>query len=178
MTVARERGLDGVTLRVVADEAGVTAPALYWHFADKEALVREVTREIARLFKDEMHQPVAVAGAEARLRRSLEAFRRFAVDHPTYFDALFVRPPTSPRGTLELREGRTRPTILQMLADQVAECMRDGTMRTGDAEGVAMTLSALAQGVVILQRRGQFASDEQFAAFFDASIDRMLNGLR
>lgn len=178
MVVAHERGLDGVRLRVVADQAGVTAPALYWHFADKEALVREVTREIARHFKDAMHQALAIAGAESRLRRSLGAFRQFAIDHPTYFDALFLRPPTSERGTLELREGRTRPTIPQLLVERVGECMHDGSIRAGDAESVAMTLGALAQGLVILHRRGRFASDEQFAAFFDASIDRMLNGLR
>ena len=31
-------GYDGLTMRAIADEIGVQAPALYWYFADKRAL--------------------------------------------------------------------------------------------------------------------------------------------
>ena len=31
-------GYDGLTMRAIADQIGVQAPALYWHFADKRAL--------------------------------------------------------------------------------------------------------------------------------------------
>jgi AcrR family transcriptional regulator len=173
MGVAHERGLDGVTVRAVADAAGVTAPAMYWHFADKEALVRDVAREIARVFKDRMFEAAEATTSEERLRKSLDAFRRFAVDYPAYFDALFVRPPRTAGGAIE-----PRGTIFQLLIERVSECMRDGTIRAGGAESVAMTLAALAQGVVILYRRGRFTSEGEFAAFFDLSVKRLLDGLR
>jgi len=35
-------GLDALTVRKVADEFGVTPMALYWHFANKEALLAAV----------------------------------------------------------------------------------------------------------------------------------------
>jgi AcrR family transcriptional regulator len=178
LEVLQEHGLDGVTMRAVADRAGVTAPALYWHFADKEALVREVGREVARLFKDRMLEAIAVPGPEARLRRTLEVFRSFAIAHPSYFHMLFVRPPTTARGAREVRDGGARPTIFQLLTDRVAECMREGSLADGDAESVAMTLAALAQGLVVLHRRGRFTPDTAFAEFFDLSIDRMIGGLR
>ena len=177
MGVAHERGLDGVTVRAVADAAGVTAPAMYWHFADKQALVRDVAREMARVFKDRMLDAAEATTSEERLRKSLDAFRQFAVDHPTYFDALFVRPSTTARGAIEPREGG-RGTIFQMLIDRVSECMRDGTIRAGSAESVAMTFAALAQGVVVLYRRGRFTSEAEFAAFFELSVKRLLDGLR
>src|SRR5215469_1336480 len=31
-------GYDGLTMRAIADELGVQAPALYWYFGDKRAL--------------------------------------------------------------------------------------------------------------------------------------------
>jgi hypothetical protein len=41
-----------------------------------------------------------------------------------------------------------------------------------------MTLAALAQGLVVLHRRGRFPSDAAFAEFFDLSVERMIRGLR
>jgi Tetracyclin repressor-like, C-terminal domain len=125
-----------------------------------------------------MLEAVAASGSEARLRRSLEVFRSFAIEHPTYFHMLFVRPPTAAGGAREVRDGGARPGIFQLLIDRVAECMRDGSLAQGDAESVAMTLAALAQGLVILHRRGRFASDATFAQFFDVSVERMISGLR
>ncbi len=176
LEVLHEQGLEGVTMRAVADRAGVTAPALYWHFADKEALIREVGRELSRTFKDRMHEASAVAGSEIRLRRSLTVFRTFAVTYPSYFHMLFVRPPTSKRG--EIRDAGASPAIFQVLVERVTECMRDGSLVKGDAESVAMSLAALAHGLVVLHRGGRFASDATFAAFYDLSIDRMIGGLR
>jgi len=39
-----ERGTSGVSVRAVADAAGVTVPGLYYHFASKADLIREVYR--------------------------------------------------------------------------------------------------------------------------------------
>lgn len=176
LEVLREHGLEGVTMRAVADRAGVTAPALYWHFADKEALIREVGREVSRTLRDRMLEAGSAPTAEARLRRTFEVFRTFAVSYPSYFHMLFVRPPTTRRG--EIRDGGASPMIFQLVVDRVAECMRDGSLAKDDAQSVAMSLAALAQGLVILHRRGRFASDAAFADFFDLSVDRMIGGLR
>jgi AcrR family transcriptional regulator len=163
-------------MRAVADKAGVTAPALYWHFADKEALVREVAREVSRVFKDQLVGAASVPGSEAKLRRMLEVFRTFALSYPSYFHMLFVRPPTTKRG--EMRDGGASPTIFQLLIDRVADCMREGTLAKGDPQSVALSLVALAQGLVVLHRGGRFASDSAFSEFFDLSIKRMIGGLR
>ncbi|MDF2848837.1 MAG: TetR family transcriptional regulator, partial [Oerskovia sp.] len=37
-----EVGLDGLTLRRLAQDLGVKAPALYWHFASKADLLHEM----------------------------------------------------------------------------------------------------------------------------------------
>ncbi|MFJ6619699.1 TetR/AcrR family transcriptional regulator C-terminal domain-containing protein [Kitasatospora sp. NPDC091335] len=43
-----EAGLDGLTLRAIAARLDVKAPALYWHFKDKQALLDEMATEMMR----------------------------------------------------------------------------------------------------------------------------------
>jgi len=48
LQLLNEAGLEGVTLRKLANRLGVQAPALYWHFKNKEALVSELAETILR----------------------------------------------------------------------------------------------------------------------------------
>ncbi|HVZ83508.1 MAG TPA: TetR/AcrR family transcriptional regulator C-terminal domain-containing protein [Terracidiphilus sp.] len=46
--VLNDAGLDGLTLRRLASRLHVKAPALYWHFASKQALLDEMATEVLR----------------------------------------------------------------------------------------------------------------------------------
>jgi TetR/AcrR family transcriptional regulator, tetracycline repressor protein len=46
--VLDERGLDGLTVRAVAERLDVKAPALYWHVRDKQALLDEMGTRVWR----------------------------------------------------------------------------------------------------------------------------------
>ncbi|OIK02966.1 TetR family transcriptional regulator [Streptomyces sp. MUSC 14] len=48
LRLLNETGLDGLTLRAIANELDVKAPALYWHFKDKQALLDEMATEMYR----------------------------------------------------------------------------------------------------------------------------------
>ncbi|MGW7821245.1 TetR/AcrR family transcriptional regulator C-terminal domain-containing protein [Streptomyces puniciscabiei] len=48
LRLLNELGLDGLTLRAIAKELDVKAPALYWHFKDKQALLDEMATEMYR----------------------------------------------------------------------------------------------------------------------------------
>ncbi|GAA2510341.1 TetR/AcrR family transcriptional regulator C-terminal domain-containing protein [Streptomyces longisporus] len=48
LRLLNEVGLDGLSLRVIAKELDVKAPALYWHFKDKQALLDEMATEMYR----------------------------------------------------------------------------------------------------------------------------------
>jgi TetR/AcrR family transcriptional regulator, tetracycline repressor protein len=43
-----EAGLEGLTLRRLASRLGVKAPALYWHFKSKQALLDEMATQVLR----------------------------------------------------------------------------------------------------------------------------------
>lgn len=42
-----EHGIARTTLEQIAEAAGVTRGAIYWHFSDKEALLREIREEVS-----------------------------------------------------------------------------------------------------------------------------------
>ncbi|MFJ6384053.1 TetR/AcrR family transcriptional regulator C-terminal domain-containing protein [Kitasatospora sp. NPDC092039] len=48
LNLLNEAGLDGLTLRAIAARLDVKAPALYWHFKDKQALLDEMATEMLR----------------------------------------------------------------------------------------------------------------------------------
>ena len=46
--VLNEAGVDGLTLRRLAAQLDVRAPALYWHFKSKQDLLDEMATEVLR----------------------------------------------------------------------------------------------------------------------------------
>ncbi|GGR03968.1 TetR family transcriptional regulator [Streptomyces pilosus] len=48
LELLNEVGLDGLTLRAISKKLDVKAPALYWHFKDKQALLDEMATEMYR----------------------------------------------------------------------------------------------------------------------------------
>ncbi|HBF80052.1 MAG TPA: TetR family transcriptional regulator [Streptomyces sp.] len=53
LRLLNEVGLDGLTLRAIAGELDVKAPALYWHFKDKQELLDEMATVMYRRMLDE-----------------------------------------------------------------------------------------------------------------------------
>jgi AcrR family transcriptional regulator len=84
---------DAVSIRSVAQAAGVTAPSIYRHFADKTHLLFEVcARQMQRL--DEVIEE-AVAGIDdpvAAMTARGRAYVRFGVEHPEHYRIMFMSP--------------------------------------------------------------------------------------
>lgn len=86
-----EQGVRATTIRRIADRVGVSAPALYLYFKDKDAILIELCDRIfAVLLKrlEEIEQQPLPAGQ--RLRRMGEAFIRFALEHPDEYRITFL----------------------------------------------------------------------------------------
>lgn len=82
---------DAVSIRAVADQVGVTAPAIYRHFADKQTLLFEVcSRQFTRL-QDHLDTVMAMeADATARLQACGRAYVEFGVAHPEAYRIMFM----------------------------------------------------------------------------------------
>lgn len=85
-------GVEGFSLRNVARRAGVSAPAVYRHFEDKDDLLVAVATECADRLAAQMIEAVAAAPADPleRFRATGIALVRFAVAHPEHYRALSI----------------------------------------------------------------------------------------
>jgi AcrR family transcriptional regulator len=89
-------GPSGVSLRALAREVGMTAPALYRYFPSLEDLVDAVTVDLFNELVAAMeHARDSLPADEvvARLVAISHAFRTFAVAHPHEFQLMFGTPP-------------------------------------------------------------------------------------
>jgi AcrR family transcriptional regulator len=109
MRAIAEHGPDGFSLRDVAKRAGVTPPAVYRHFNDKDELLAAIAVECSDRLVATVTESLAGAGGDSlnRFRHVGIAYVQFAVAHPEHFRALAV-PGLFQRLPAEQREHMTR----------------------------------------------------------------------
>lgn len=177
-TLFEADGAEGVSMRGVADAVGITPMAIYRHFPNRAALLKRISddsfNEIAHHWsargkgKDMVARVMAVQGI----------YLDYALAHPHLFDHAFSSRRDDARRYPEDFRDRLSPT-LNVVADVVAEAMDAGVLRRDDVWDVAMTLWAHTHGLIALYRAGRFSYDEtEFRNFYDASLRRLLDGLR
>jgi TetR/AcrR family tetracycline transcriptional repressor len=75
LDLLNEKGVDGLTTRLIATRLGVQQPALYWHFKNKRALLDAMNVEI--LARGHTHRtPLAGEDWRTFLRENARSFRR------------------------------------------------------------------------------------------------------
>jgi len=78
-----ERGYAGTSVDDVGGRLGVSGPAVYWHFASKEALLTEMLSGISdQLLAGGTRCVAEAVGAHQALRKLVAWQVRFAMDHP------------------------------------------------------------------------------------------------
>jgi AcrR family transcriptional regulator len=85
-------GMDAVSMRRLAAEVGVTAPALYKHYEGKDALVEAIAELGFARFELTLPGSTEARAPRIRIRRVLEAYCEFAIAEPHLFDIMFVSP--------------------------------------------------------------------------------------
>jgi AcrR family transcriptional regulator len=96
IALAREGGPDRVILREAARAAGVSHSAAYRHFADREALLAEVSRYARTELAAEMRRRVnRTTDARKRLQAVGTAYVDFALTQPGLFRTAFTSHPAT-----------------------------------------------------------------------------------
>lgn len=78
LRIVDEQGLEALTVRKVADEFGVTPMALYWHFANKEALLDAVGDFVV----SSLRIPGGELGLQDYLRQAMTSLVEVMRAHP------------------------------------------------------------------------------------------------
>lgn len=172
-----EEGLEGISMRKVAQRVGVSAPALYRHYKNKDELLNEVVAGSLKILESYLEPALKAETPLARLRQLVTRFLDFALEQPQTFECAFaIRTPSIAGLSEELTRRNWR--TFQLAVAQVAECMAAGIFREGDPIETAIMLWAEAHGLITLYKLDRFGSDEaMFRSFFDRCIGRMIEGL-
>ncbi len=169
LALVERDGVQAVTMRGVARSAGVSEPAVYRHYPDKEALLAAVA---ALGFHD-----FTSALREARLRGSdplagLEAqglaYVQFARDRPAQFRLMFGQyVDRGGRPELETASGGA----FNELVESIRACQLAHLVRPIDAYEAAMAAWSLAHGMASLILDGQQIPEDR------ELTERVLNSL-
>ena len=171
-------GPDAVSMRRVAEAVGITPMAIYRHFPNREALLKQVSDDSFRKLAAEWQTRSQHTDITQRLMALLEPYLDYALAHPHLFDHSFsVRREDARRYPEDFRAGKS-PTF-NIGVEAIAEGMRQGVLRKDDPWAVAMSATAHSHGLIALYRAGRFSYDEaQFRQFYLESLGRLINGIK
>lgn len=172
---------DHVSMRAIASSVGVSPPAIYMHFDDKDELFFECC---SRRF-EEMADVLAdvAAGTEdpvARIRAIGRAYIDFGLTRPEHYEVMMLGPipdSASDVDPVDLPGG----SALALVADTVAEGIDKGAFREDlDPLATAVALWASVHGAVIVllaKRRQPVKMFNDEAAVIDHLLDIIGRGL-
>lgn len=174
----QREGVAAVHMRKVAQLAGISPMGIYRHFANRDALLQRLADdsfdEITR------HWLALRSGSDvlAQLIALQRIYLDYALAHPHLFEHAFSSHRGNARRFPEDFHARRSPT-LNVGHDAVVAAQAAGVLRAGEPWDIAMTLWAHSHGLIALYRAGRFSFDERrFRAFHEASLHRLLDGLR
>jgi len=180
VALAAEHGPDAVALREVSRRVGVSHNAAYRHFADRDALLREVSARAMAAFGSVMAGRVAAApqGSEpaavaSRLEASGRGYVEFAVTRPGLFRtacALSLGDVT-PYGDV--------PHPYAQLSDRLDEMVIAGLMTAQRREGAEIAAWSAVHGFAVLVMEGPLAGvpDREREAMLDVVLRVVREGL-
>ena len=174
----REHGVQGLSLRRLAERAGVSRTAPYHHFTDKNALLCALAEQgflrLDRLIDGMSLDP---ADPEPGLRQFVRDYLRFAAEDPERYELMFGR-------TL-WKAGRPDPALTRVAHDcfrRYVEAVRPerlGSLDQGaDPLRVAQASWATLHGLCRLLLDGIYLRREDMEAVSDQAVTLMLAGLR
>jgi AcrR family transcriptional regulator len=133
---------EAVSIRAVANAVGVTPPAIYLHFADKDALIKAVCEDTFRALDEFVESRVAaIDDPVEQLAERGRAYVDFGVEHPEQYRVLFMG-----KARLSGDEALESSGFAHLL-DNVTRCMDAGGIARRDPVVVSAGLWAVVHGV-------------------------------
>jgi AcrR family transcriptional regulator len=161
-------GVDGISMRRIADKVGITPMAIYKHYPDKDALLNALMLDgfaawEARVAAVKAHEPLAWALAMG------EAFLDFALKEPRRYEAAFMlKASAARRYPGDFTAGRS-PVISKMMA-LIDQAKSQGLVADIPTIDIIISFTALTQGLVDMYRAGRFSDETQFRAAYRKAL--------
>ncbi|HKP50393.1 MAG TPA: TetR/AcrR family transcriptional regulator [Gemmatimonadales bacterium] len=147
------RGFARTTIKDIGHEAGLNSALLYYYFADKDELYREVLRRfVSRLVARTMSELTAEGSADDRLRALLRAQAELLIENP-HFPRLMVRELAESEGAHAVEQFHLlASTTFRRLCELIEDGQRAGLFRK-DVDPRFGAISTIAQVVYFFVAR-------------------------
>lgn len=163
-----EGGIEGFSMRRLAERCGYTAPTIYHYFGDKQALIDELVEERCRVLLRGLERVRLGPDVVANLRAMTFAFVRFGLRHPTYYRLLSV--PIDAERTPPPSAEAAR-VLMQSPLEQLAA---EGRVPAG-VEAAGQALWAYLHGHILLRTSRPDHAWEK--GVLEIGLDALLSGL-
>ncbi|MCE6998289.1 TetR/AcrR family transcriptional regulator [Saccharothrix sp. S26] len=141
-----------VTLRSVAREVGISAPSIYAHFTDRDAIVEAVVLEaIAQLHGDVEAAVTAHEDPVEGLLAGCAAYIDFGTREPARYRVLFDWPRLKPAAARTDDSDSRGLDAFHVLVRNLEACVRAGRSASTDPFGDAVALWTALHGRVLLR---------------------------
>jgi AcrR family transcriptional regulator len=173
--VLEQEGIPGLSMRRIAQESGMSPMSLYRHFADKDALLNALMADGLAAWEERV-RAIRTKAPLQWLERLTDEFLSFALEEPHRFDAAFFLPaPKARQYPDDFAAGRS--PVIALTVTKIDEAKKEGLLGGAPALDVALTLSALAQGLVSMHRARRFPGEAEFATLYRSVMRRSLKAL-
>lgn len=171
-------GAEGLSLRKVAQRAGVSHNAPYAHFSDKQSLIAAISTEGFKQLYDELDAIVTTYKEDPKrqLQEGAWTYAQFAIKNPEPFKIMF---------SSALEKEKEYPAFVeishktfQRVVDVVRACQEAGILRSAPSELLAVSIWGQIHGIVSLLLEGQLShtvlDQYQIREIIYFSLDQLL----
>jgi AcrR family transcriptional regulator len=162
----RDEGIEALSLRELARQAGVSHAAPRRHFADRQALLDALAEAGFTRLGDQVHAAISSAGGDyrERMRAAAAAYVRFATHDAALMELMFAA--KNAAGSDGTRKAAER--LFADIGDLIGQGQRTGTLPPGDPYRLQMLFGATLQGIAALVISGRVPPGQADALVADA----------
>jgi AcrR family transcriptional regulator len=155
--ILSSEGVEGLSLRKVAQRAGVSHNAPYSHFPDKQSLIAAISTEGFKQLYEGLDAAISSYPDDPKrqLQEGAWAYVQFAMDNADTFKIMFS-------GVLE--KEKEYPAFVEIshktferVVDVVHACQEAGLLRSTSAEIMAVAVWGQIHGIISLMLEGQIS---------------------
>ena len=172
-SIIMEHGVDGLSMRTLADLVDYSPSALYKYFKDKDEILDELTTEAWRLSAEynQRHMPASEEPITMLMQSGMNIYE-FSKQYPAQYQLMMSSTRTSPKSLEEFMEHPNFKSLRMLLAQSADS----GQLRLPEGftpDLLAFTLWFLIHGASVL--RGSLM--REFGKDFDGLMDELYTAL-
>ena len=166
--LANERGLDNISLKIIAEKFGVQTPSLYNHVKSLDDLRKQIMLYGWRQLENRLLLSVAGVSGYDALRSMCNAFYEYAISNPGVFNAMLW---------YNRYQDEESNAATKQLFEILFTIMKPLHISEEKIHHIIRTFRGFLEGYALLVNNGAFGNPASVKESFALSVEIILNGI-